>query len=213
MAAWGNGACSTDGLSFAEFLAEIASQGYVMIVSGGPDGSGSAPQNGSSLIASIDWIIEQNSNPCSRFYNQIDVDKLAVMGMSCGGLMALNAGGDTRLSTVVAMNSGLLNANANTYASFHTPVAYINGGPDDIAYSNGVRDYQQINNVPVYMANLPVGHGGTYSQDNGGEFGRVAKAWLNWHLKDDTSASGRGMFLGQNCGICNSNWTIQHKNF
>ena len=65
----------------------------------------------------------------------------------------------------------------------HTPVAYFNGGTSDIAYENGKRDYQNINRVPVYFANLPVGHGGTYNDDNGGEFAKVGVAWLNWHLK------------------------------
>ncbi len=135
------------------------------------------------------------------------------MGYSCGGLMSLNAAKDPRLSTVVAMNSGLLSPNQNVYASMHTPVAYFNGGPSDIAYENGRRDYRSISAVPVYHANLPVGHGGTYSEDNGGEYARVGVAWLNWHLKDDQSARGRGMFLGNSCGICGTSWVIEHKNF
>lgn len=135
------------------------------------------------------------------------------MGYSCGGLMSLNAAKDLRVSTVVAWNSGLLNPDANVYASLHAPMAYFNGGSDDIAYENGNRDYQQINSVPVYMGNLPVGHGGTYNQDNGGEYGRVGVAWLNWQLRDDQTAKGRGMFLGPSCGICNTQWQIQYKNF
>jgi hypothetical protein len=30
------------------------------------------------------------------------------------------------------------------------------------------------------MGNLSVGHGGTYDQTNGGEFGRVAVVYLKW---------------------------------
>ena len=210
---WGNGGCGANGLSSAEFLAEIASHGYLVIANGAPNGGGSDPDNGSTHIAAIDWASDASEDPCSNLYNRVEAEKVAVMGYSCGGLMALNAAGDSRLSTVVAMNSGLLNPSQNVYARMHTPVAYFNGGPSDVAYPNGQRDYQSIMNVPVYHANLPVGHGGTYGNDNGGEFARVGVAWLNWHLKDDQSATGRGMFLGNNCGICNSNWTIEHKNF
>lgn len=210
---WGNGGCGANGLSSAEFLAEIASHGYLVIANGAPNGNGSDPQDGSTHIAAIDWATDEAADPCSKYFNKLDAESVAVMGYSCGGLMSLNAGGDSRLSTVVAMNSGLLNPSQNVYAALHTPVAYFNGGSSDVAYPNGQRDYQNINNVPVYHANLPVGHGGTYNQDNGGEYARVGVAWLNWHLKGDQAATGRGMFLGNNCGICNSNWTIEHKNF
>lgn len=210
---WGNGGCGADGLSSAEFLAEIASHGYLVIANGAPNGSGNDPQDGSTHIRAIDWAVAENKDPCSPYYGQLDEDHIAVTGYSCGGLMALNAGKDTRLSTVVAMNSGLLDPSQNVYRSLHTPVAYFNGGSSDIAYENGRRDYQNIQHVPVYHANLPVGHGGTYGNDNGGECARVATAWLNWHLKGDQSSTGRGMFLGVSCGICRSQWVIEHKNF
>lgn len=127
--------------------------------------------------------------------------------------MSINASSDPRVTTVVAMNSGLINSSAAVYNGMHSPIAYFNGGSGDIAYENGKRDYQNITRVPVYHANLPVGHGGTYSQDNGGEFAKVGVAWLNWHLKGDQTAKGKGMFFGTNCGNCNSTWVIESKNF
>lgn len=48
----------------------------------------------------------------------------------------------------------------------HSPVIYINGGEKDIAYANGMDDFAKIEKVPVAMANLDVGHGGTYSEPN-----------------------------------------------
>lgn len=210
---WGNGGCSADGLSSAEFLAEIASHGYLVIANGAPNGGGSDPQDGSTHIEAIDWALDQNADPCSDYFDNLDADNVAAMGYSCGGLMSLNAAGDPRLSTVVAWNSGLISPSQSVYASLHTPVAYFNGGSSDIAYENGVRDYQSISTVPVYHANLPVGHGGTYGDDNGGEYAKVGTAWLNWHLKDDETSTGRDMFLGDSCGICSSSWVIEHKNF
>jgi hypothetical protein len=56
-----------------------------------------------------------------------------------------------------------------------------------------------------------VGHGGTYNQDNGGDFAKFAIAWFGWWLKDDLSSSGKGMFVGPNCGLCNTYWDIQSK--
>ena len=56
----------------------------------------------------------------------------------------------------------------------HTPIAYILGGPTDIAYPNGMDDFARIEHVPVFAGNLPVGHGGTFRVPNGGDWARVA---------------------------------------
>ena len=48
--------------------------------------------------------------------------------------------------------------------------------PDDIAYPNAEDDFARITAVPVFKANLNVGHGGTYRQPGGGWFGEVAGA-------------------------------------
>jgi hypothetical protein len=92
----------------------------------------------------------------------------------------------------------------------HSPVIYINGGEKDIAYANGMDDFAKIDKVPVAMANLDVGHGGTYNQPNGGEFGKVAVAWLQWKLKGDETAGK--MFMGPSCGLCkDTNWKLEKK--
>ena len=56
----------------------------------------------------------------------------------------------------------------------HGPVAYVIGGPTDVAYPNAEDDFARITKVPVFKANLNVGHGGTYRQPGGGWFGEVA---------------------------------------
>jgi dienelactone hydrolase len=92
----------------------------------------------------------------------------------------------------------------------HSPVIYIIGGEKDIAYPQAIDDFAKINKVPVALANLDVGHGGTYSQPNGGEFGKVAVAWLKWTLKKD-EAAGK-MFSGPSCDLCkDSSWKFEKK--
>jgi hypothetical protein len=39
--------------------------------------------------------------------------------------------------------------------------------------------------VPVAVANLPVGHGGTFLEPNGGAAASVAVSWLDWQLRGD----------------------------
>ena len=88
---------------------------------------------------------------------------------------------------------------------------YLLGGPEDIAYANGMDDFNRINHVPAFAANYPVGHGGTYSQYHGGEFAVIATAWLQWQLKGDAEAGK--MFLGNPCGVAQrEGWTADKKN-
>lgn len=173
--------------------------------------------NGTALVAAIDWLEAENSNPASRFHDKVDVDHVAAMGVSCGGLMSYGASSDPRVATVGIWNSGLFpnesdpNANAKIYDDIHGSVIIVTGGESDIAYANGKRDFGLMpSRVPAFYGVYPsVGHGGTYNQDNGGPFGVAAVAWLKWQLMGDTSASGRGYFVGDECGVCEDpNWEV-----
>jgi len=48
-------------------------------------------------------------------------------------------------------------------------------------------------------------------EDNGGEMGTLAIGWLRWHLLGDEGTTGKEMFIGSNCGLCNSEWEIMWK--
>ncbi len=85
------------------------------------------------------------------------------------------------------------------------------GGESDIAYNNGMDDFNRINHVPVFVANMDVGHGGTYSQPHGGAFAEVATAWYKWQLKGDQEAGT--MFTGNPSKLSQSDiWTVDKKN-
>ena len=144
------------------------------------------------------------------------------MGMSCGGLQAIAISADPRIDTTVVCNSGILPTPLPMAAmpalkkedlqKYHGPVIYIMGGPTDIAYKNAMDDYSRVNHVPIVMANHDVGHGGTYRQPHGGQFTRVALAWLNWQLKNEANAGHQ--FLDANSDLRqDTKWTIEAKNF
>jgi hypothetical protein len=182
---------------------------------GGPPPNGASMVNGTALVAAIDWLEAESAKRDSRFYDKVDVEHVAAMGMSCGGLMSYGAANDPRVATVGIWNSGLLpnendpNANAKIYDGIHGSVIIVTGGESDIAYANGKRDFELMPaSVPTFYGVYPsVGHGGTYNQENGGPFGVTAVAWLKWQLMGDTSATGRGYFVGDDCAICkDSNW-------
>jgi hypothetical protein len=96
--------------------------------------------------------------------------------------------------------------------AFHTPVLYVLGGPTDIAYANGMDDFARIDSVPVFVANIAVGHLGTFFEPNGGRAAQVAVAWLDWQLDKDPAA--KAMFAGKDCGLCkNGEWKVDRKGF
>lgn len=225
---WGNGACANTTEEHKNFLNEIASHGYIILGIGmldqlerkepGPR----QPTSSAQLLSALDWIIAENSKHGSVFENKIDMTKVAAMGMSCGGLQAIEISDDPRITTTIVCNSGILpsrspmaampNLTKEDLRKFHGPVLYIMGGPSDIAYKNAMDDFSRIEHVPVVMTNLDVGHGGTYRQPHGGDFTRVAIHWLDWHLQGKQEAST--MFLGDESQLKrDSKWTIEIKNF
>lgn len=222
---WGNGACVNSPWEHFKFLNEIASHGFIVIATGYIPME-EKPYNGpmsstQQQIESIDWIIAQNNDPSSPYYQKIDVNHICASGMSCGGLQTLYNCADPRISTLMICNSGLFKVqNAHQAVGgmpmpeksklkeIHTPVIYILGGKEDIAYENGMDDFHLINHVPACAVNYPVGHGGTYRQPHGGEFSVVALAWLQWQLKGDQQAAK--MFVGKNCELSKrKDWTIE----
>lgn len=229
--AWGNGACANVGTYFQVFLTKVASEGFMVIAIGPKDAVRQPAQPGSAipppatkasqLNDAIDWAIAENRREGSPYYGRLDPKKVAVMGQSCGGLQAIEASSDPRVKTTMIWNSGVLNEEApgrpklsnatkDSLKAFHAPVAYILGGPIDVAYPNGEDDFRRIGHVPVFKANLNVGHGGTFRHPNGGRYADVASAWLKWRLNGDRKAGK--MFDGPNCGLCvDPVWKVEKK--
>ena len=59
-------------------------------------------------------------------------------------------------------------ATKESLARLHAPIAYFIGGPTDMAYPNAEDDFARITTVPVFKANLNVGHGGTFRRSRRG---------------------------------------------
>jgi len=242
--AWGNGACVNNGLAHRNFLMEIASHGFLAIAIGPPQAppaqgksapkgegkQGDAKQTAtfpatksSQLIDAINWALGENARKGSPYNGKLDASKIAVMGMSCGGIQSYAVATDPRVKLVGIFNSGILPAPGAPGApamedvrkdqldKLHTPIFYVTGDKTDIAYENGMDDFTRITKVPaIHTYKDGVNHGGTYSQPNGGDFARVAVAMLEWQLKGEKEQSK--MFVGANCGLCQeAGWHVATK--
>jgi len=178
------------------------------------------PTQAEQMLEAIDWATKQTNDAASRFRGAIDTGRIAVMGHSCGGLQALKTAADPRVDTLLVLNSGVIAANASSpmsiqvtkdeLRSLHGPVAYISGGPTDIAHGNSVDDVGRIDHVPLLFAYNGVGHGGTYLDPNGGDYAAAVVDWLDWRLKGDEHAART--FVGDACGLCKkAGWTVQRQ--
>jgi len=224
---WGNGACANSPWEHVNFLSEVASHGFLVVAIGpmpaeGQRGGPGGPTKSTMLTDAIDWAIAENDNKASQYFQRLDVSKIAAAGMSCGGLQTLETAPDPRVTTAMICNSGILGdpnrgmggmpqLTKEHLAKLHTPTIYILGGEKDIAYNNGMDDFRRIDHVPVFAANLNVGHGGTYARPHGGDFAKVATAWFQWQLKGDKKAAA--MFEGEPCGVATmAGWKVEKKN-
>ncbi len=214
---WGEGGCSQNGLSNQAAMAEIASWGYFIIADGTPDGTNacSGGQSGDALLDYVTWAIAQNDEPCSDYYRSIEPTKVAADGFSCGGLMAENVSDDPRFTAIGITSSGLMAPNSELYNGIHTPFKIMNGGPSDVAYENGLRDYEEISALGkpiIYFSKTSAGHGGDLGQGRG-DFNLVNLAWLNWQLKGDEGSTGKGFLIGDTCEFCmDSGWDFRSAN-
>jgi hypothetical protein len=175
------------------------------------------------LLDAVTWAIAENSRAGSKYQGRIDTAKVAVIGQSCGGIQAIDAAHDPRVSTLGVFNSGAFSADGGAWAmaaakadkaalkTLHGSAIYLFGEPSDVAFNNAEDDFTRIDGIPLFHAwREKTGHTATYREPNGGEFGAVASAWLKWQLKGDLDAAR--MFAGADCGLCTRpDWHVKRK--
>ena len=231
---WGNGSCVNSNFGYREFLAELASHGFVVLAVG-PYRDSPAPRQQrpadpaqwpefetqpQDLLDALNWIESEVSRADSELAGHVNTERVAVMGHSCGGLQALKVSTDPRVSTTLILNSGMtpegdqynarFGLQRSQLAALHAPIGYFIGGESDIAYVNANLDWDDLQQlqIPAVNANLDVGHGATFSQPRGGVFAAAPLAWLQWQLQDDKAAAH--MFTGAQCGFCSgTDWVLR----
>ena len=174
---WANGACRPSNYGFVFISTMVASHGFIVIANGAYDypaiSGGSVDET--KQIAAMDWL--ETAEGLLQLKGRADIDKIAVAGQSCGGNEALLAGADDRTKTILAWNTGFFADGASTLSGtrddlldLHSPVIFINGGEDDVAYTNSNANYEIVagndedrpfEGLPVYYAeHTHAGHSG-----------------------------------------------------
>ena len=224
---WGNGGCAIDSTRYGGFLTTIASHGFLVMGTVPQEGAARRQESADDVRAAIDWASTENARADSPLKGKIALDKVAVMGQSCGGFISIVLGADPRVKTIGVFNSGITTTppaeagkakgggspqpGAEALTKVHGPVLLINGNEPDFAMPWSVATFEAINNLPVfYGSRHNAGHTATVFHPGGGEFANVASNWLSWTFKGDKKAGQ--MFVGKNCSLCtNSNWDVKSK--
>jgi hypothetical protein len=209
---WGNGGCAINSTRYGGFLTTIASHGFlVMATAAEPGAAAGGRATADNLRKAIDWAEAENKRAGSPLNGKIALDRVAIMGQSCGGFLSIELGADPRVDTIGVFNSGAQGENITRLAALHGPVLLINGHERDFLMASSRATYDAIDKLPAfYGARHGAGHTATVDHPGGGEWANVASSWLRWQFKGDKQAAK--MFVGKDCSLCtNSTWDTASK--
>jgi dienelactone hydrolase len=207
---WGNGGCAINSRRYAGFFTTISSHGFVVMATAAEPGATGGRATADNLRKAIDWAEAENKRAGSPLNGKIALDRVAVMGQSCGGSLSVDLGADPRVDTIGVFNMGVGN-NTARLTPLHGPVLLINGHERDFAMASSKATFDAIETLPTfYGARRGAGHTATVDHPGGGEWANVASNWLRWQFKGDKQAAR--MFVGKDCGLCtDSNWETASK--
>ncbi len=200
--AWGNGGLTTP--DWYPMLPHLASHGFVVIA------SNNSLVTGDDVRAGLDWIIEQNEEASSDFYQKLDTDNVSGVGYSNGGLATYGIADDKRLVTIVIISGANTTADsrAANMPKLHTPIAYL-CTDDDASQGNCASDYGVVE-VPAFFGVLNGTEHVSVVFDDAAidRLSAATTAWLRWQQMNDQSL--KDTFVGDDCGLCkDSAWTVE----
>ena len=166
---------------YESLLVEIAKGGYVVIAN-----TETMSGDGVKQLESVDFLIGQNKNSSSIFYNKLNTEKIGLAGHSQGGRSAVNAAAkDSRIDCVVSFAGSNYTSEAEKLS---TPTFFIGGSADMIVLASQwvVPAYQSCKGPAIYACMKNAIH--TRCCTNPTEYTKYAIPWFNAWLKNDAGA-------------------------
>ncbi len=222
---WANGGCVRFDGVWQPLLRSWAAAGYFVVsIAAPPDG----PTNPADVTSAadqalaIDWAEKQNSLPGGPFTNRLDLDRVVAAGNSCGGIttIALTASDSRVTAAFVLSGSGAFPGTPieqvkALISKISVPVAYVVGGPQDIARNFARQEYEVFPaRVPAYIASRAEGDHVTVSTNASILTDEVAGIGINWFdLTLYGSRFARHVLLHDPCRDCDPQmWSVDAKN-
>jgi hypothetical protein len=197
---WGNGSGTTPS-TYTQLLTHYATHGFVVVASNATD-TGS----GEEMVAGVDWLLEQHAASGGPYFDKLDDKAIAAVGYSQGGIGAVIAATDPRITTSIPIAGG------------DEKIDQIHGVTFLIGFANDTTVPPLWNMAPQFeSAAAPavygVLQGGATHLEMLGDGGRTlgyTTAWLVLQLKHDNALSG--VFYGPDCTLCKDMlWVVERK--
>jgi dienelactone hydrolase len=157
------------------------------------------------MLVGVTWMLEQNADPTSEFYQRIDTTHIGATGHSEGAMATASAGADSRIVTIAPICNG---SNAR---NLRGPALLLCGGQDTtLPCSGSVSALKSLTTQPAMAADyLTATHTSWMTFGNGAlsPVELAVVAWMRVQLMGDTSL--RPNFYGTACALCtDSAWQI-----
>jgi hypothetical protein len=195
---WGTGSGALPS-EYDEFFVQFATHGFVVV-------SPNLEQKGASdMKAALDWIIAQNEDSGSQYYQKLDATRVGMGGHSQGSVATFDQEGmEDRLKTTIHIAGGSFDMQGSSKVK--TPTAYI-CGETDFALPNCEGDWETVGDKPTFFSVLMgVDHIMCARRAMSGMI-----AWLRWHLADETERAAE--FTGPDGKFHMGIWDSQTKNW
>lgn len=194
---WGNGTYGFPAVY--AILGHWASHGMVVIASN--DLFVTAEQ----MTAGIDYMLAQNTDPQSLFFDQLDTSAIGASGHSRGGGRSIDVGNDPRVSCIAPIEPSAGNA-AGLVAEM-----FVVAGENDTSITPAFVQESAYDPSPVPTIYGVLGGANHLTPLlTGGGFKGYVTAWFGHCLQNDPEAADA--FFGD-CSLCeNENWVVQRKN-
>ncbi len=183
---------------YKNLLIKLAENGYIVVAN-----NETMAADGTAQIASLDFIISENSNSASVLCGKINTEKAAAVGHSQGGRSAVNAAvKDSRFDCVLSLAGSNYTEEAE---ALKTPTLFLAGTMDMIVLaSKWVKPAYDVAKGPAVYASLVNGVHTSCCTDPD-TYVKYAVEWFDLWLKNDTGA--RSTFKNGGALSTDSAWT------
>lgn len=166
---------------YEKLLVKFAENGYIVVAN-----NETMAADGSAQIASLDFIISENSNSDCVLYGKINTEKAAAVGHSQGGRSAVNAAAkDSRFDCVLSLAGSNYIEEAEI---LRTPALFMAGTKDMIVNANKwVKPAYDVAKGPAVYVSLVDGVHTSCCTDPD-TYTEYAIRWFDIWLKNDTQS-------------------------
>ena len=168
----------------------LASWGFIVVGSDDP-----STCTGESADAALAWLLNENADPDSRFYQKVDQANIGICGHSQGGVGVFNAVNANPRGGLYRCAVSLSPVDIEVAAALHLdydptptriPTLLLASSAGDVIQLDGLQQLYEALDAPKTMARrTSVGHGQMLYTADG-----YVTAWFLWHLQGDEAAAG-----------------------